>query len=152
MRTLISIIALSFLAFGCHSQNPLALVVEDSTPIVGAAHATTEGLGIETLGGVFTPLIKQGTAVPCTLSEVFSTAADGQSQIMVTLFRGTNQMAASNHALGRFQVVGIPAAPRGTPKVEITFAITQRQILLSARDLTQKTDLQIRRLSGDTKQ
>jgi molecular chaperone DnaK len=151
MRTLLSIITLSFLTFGCHSQNRLALVVEDSTPIIGAARATTEGLGIETLGGVFTPLIKSGTTVPCTLSEVFSTAADGQSQIMVTLFRGTNQMAASNHALGRFQVVGIPAAPRGTPKVEITFAITQTQILLSARDLTKKTDLQILRLSGDTK-
>jgi molecular chaperone DnaK len=108
-------------------------------------------LGIETLGGVFTPLIKPGTTVPCTLSEVFSTAADGQSQIMVTPFRGTNPMAASNHALGRFQVVGIPSAPRGTPQVEVTFTITERQILLSARDLARKTDLQIQRVTGDTK-
>jgi molecular chaperone DnaK (HSP70) len=151
MRTLLSIITLLLLTIGCYPQNRSALVVEDSTPIVGAARATTEGLGIETLGGVFTPLINSGTAVPCTHSEVFSTAADGQSQIMLTLFRGTNQMVAGNHALGRFQVVGIPVAPRGTPKVEITFAITQSQILLSARDLTQKTDLQILRLSGDTK-
>jgi molecular chaperone DnaK (HSP70) len=151
MRILLPVIALSLLAFGCHPKSRQPVVVEDDTPIVGAS-GTTEALGIETLGGVFTPLIKPGSTVPCTHSEVFSTAADGQSQIMVTLFRGTNQMRTSAHALGRFQVVGIPAARRGTPKVEITFAITQTQILLSARDLTQMTDLQIRRLSGDSKQ
>src|SRR5450756_201799 len=100
MRTLLSIITLSLLAFGCQPQSRMPLVVEDSTPIVGAGRTMTEALGIETLGGVFTPLIKPGTTVPCSLSEVFSTAADGQSQIMVTPFRGTNQMAASNHGLG----------------------------------------------------
>jgi len=139
------------LAFGCQPQSRTPLVVEDSTPIVGAGRTMTEALGIETLGGVFTPLIKPGTTVPCSLSEVFSTAADGQSQIMVTPFRGTNQMAANNHGLGRFQIVGIRSAPRGVPQVEITFTITERQILLSAHDLTRKTDLQIRRVSGDTK-
>jgi molecular chaperone DnaK len=112
---------------------------------------TTKAFGIETLGGVFTPLIKPGTTVPCSLSEIFSTAADGQSQIMVTPFRGTNQMAVSNHALGRFQIVGIPSGPRGTPQVEVTFTITERQILISARDLTSKTGLEIQRVSGDTK-
>ena len=152
MRTLLSILTLSLLVFGCHSQSRAPVVVEDSTPIVGASRTTTEALGIETLGGVFTPLIKPGTTVPCSLSEVFSTAADGQSQIMITPFRGTNQMAKSNHALGRFQVVGIPSAPRGTPQVEVTFTITERQILLSARDLARKTDLQIQRVTGDTKQ
>ena len=151
MRTLLSIVALSLLAFGCQPQSRAPLVVEDSTPIVGAGRTTAEALGIETLGGVFTPLIKTGTTVPCSLTEVFSTAADGQSQIMVTPFRGTNQMAASNHALGRFQIVGIPSAPRGTPQVEVTFRITERQISLSARDLTHKTDLEIQRVTGDTK-
>ncbi len=70
---------------------------------------------------------------------------------MVTAFRGTNQMARSNLALGRFQIVGIPATPRGTPKVEFTFTITERQILISARDLTSKDDLEIRTVSGETK-
>ena len=151
MRTLLPIIIFSFLAFGCQPQSRAPLVVEDSTPIVGADRNTTEALGIETLGGVFTPLIKVGTTVPCSLSEVFSTAADGQSQIMVSPFRGTNQMAVRNHALGRFQIVGIPFAPRGIAQVEVTFRITERQISLSARDLTQKTDLQIQRVTGDTK-
>ena len=150
MRVILPIITLSLLSLGCQSQSCAPLVVEDSTPIV-AAGRTTEALGIETLGGVFTPLIKAGTTVPCSLSEVFSTAADGQSQIMVTPFRGTNQMAASNHVLGRFQIVGIPSAPRGTPQVEVKFAITERQILMSARDLTHKTDLQIQRVSEGTK-
>jgi molecular chaperone DnaK (HSP70) len=151
MRTLLPILTLSLLVFGCQKKSRAPLVVEDATPIVGTGRATTEALGIETLGGVFTSLIKPGTTVPCSLSEIFSTAADGQSQILVTPFRGTNQMAASNHALGRFQIVGIPTAPRGTPQVEVTFTITERQILISARDLTRKTDLEIQRASGDTK-
>jgi molecular chaperone DnaK len=150
MRPLLTVTMLSLLAFGCHSQNRQSLVVEDNTPIV-AASSTVEALGIETLGGEFTPLIKPGTTVPCSSAEIFSTATDGQSQIMVTLFRGTNQMTSNNHALGRFQVVGIPSAPRGTPKVEITFAISERQILLSARDLTSKTDLQIQKVSSENK-
>ncbi|MDB6065442.1 MAG: heat shock 70 kDa protein cognate 5 [Pedosphaera sp.] len=152
MRTLIPILALSLLVFGCHNQNRAPLVVEDATPIVGAGRVTTEAFGIETLGGIFTPLIKPGTTVPCSLSESFSTAADGQTQIMITPFRGTNRMVASNHALGRFQIIGIPSAPRGTPQIEVTFTITERQILISARDLARKADLEIHRLSGETKQ
>jgi molecular chaperone DnaK (HSP70) len=82
---------------------------------------------------------------------VFSTAADGQSQIMITLFRGTNQLTTANHSLGRFQVVGIPSAPRGVPQVEVIFSITQSQILLSARDVKGKIDVQIQKVSEDTK-
>jgi molecular chaperone DnaK (HSP70) len=148
MRQIVPIIIFLFLVTGCHPQNRMAIVVEDNTSIVSAG-STTESLGIETVGGMFTPLIKPGTTVPCKDSEVFSTAADGQSQIMVTLFRGTNELAASNHALGRFQVTGIPAAPRGKPNIQITFAITQQQILLSARDLNRGMDLQIHRMIGD---
>jgi molecular chaperone DnaK len=149
MRTLLSVLALSLLVFGCQKQGRAPLVVEDVTPIVGADR-TIEAFGIETLGGLFTPLIKSGTAVPCSLSEVFSTATDNQSQILVTPFRGTNQLAAGNHALGRFQIVGIPPAPRGTPQIEVTFSITERQILISARDLTRKTNLEIQRVNGNS--
>ncbi len=142
-------LALSLLIFGCDSHRRNALVVEDGTPIVGANHATTEGLGVETLGGVFTPLISAGTRVPCSVSEVFSTGADGQSQITVTLVRGNAKMAADNHALGRFQIINIPAAPRGVPRVEVTLAISERQISLAARDLARSADLQIQRVGGD---
>ena len=138
---------LALLVFGCHQQRHTPFVVEDSTPIVGAGRATTEALGIETQGGVFTPLISQGTAVPWAHSDVFSTAQDGQTDFAVGPFRGSNQMVASNHSLGRFRIVGIPPAPRGIPQIEITFTITERQILLSARDLKSKSDLQIERVN-----
>jgi molecular chaperone DnaK len=123
------------------------MMVEDGSPMVGGNRVTTEALGVKTLGGVFTPLIKEGTPVPCSVSEVFSTAADGQSQILVSLFRGTDPIAVKNHPLGRFQVVNIPSAPRGMPQVEITFSITGRSISLAARDLTQGTELEIVRAS-----
>jgi molecular chaperone DnaK len=147
MHTLV-LAALSLLILGCAPQGRKALIVEDGTPIVGRNGATTEALGVETLGGLFTPLIKAGTRVPCSVSETFGTAADG-SEIMVTLSRGNEELAANNHALGRFQIVGIPAARRGVPRVEVTFAITERQISLSARDLTHNTTLRIRRVAGD---
>ena len=150
MRMLISILTILLLVLGCNKQSRAPLVVEDATPMVAAGH-TIEDFGIETLGGVFTPLIKSGTAVPCTLSEIFSTAADGQSQIMISPFRGTNQLAAANHALGRVQVIGIPPAPRGTAQVQVTFTITARQVLISARDLTGNSDLDIQRVSEETK-
>jgi molecular chaperone DnaK len=150
MRTILSVLALSFLVAGCQKQSRAPLVIEDATPIAGAGR-TAEDFGIETLGGVFTPLIKSGTTVPCSHSEIFSTAADEQSQIIVKPFRGANQLVAGNHALGRFQVVGIPSAPRGTPQVQITFTITEKQILISARDFTRKTEFEIQRISEDTK-
>jgi molecular chaperone DnaK (HSP70) len=142
-------VAVSLLIFGSERQNRQAVIVEEGTPIVGANHVTRAALGIETLGGVFTPLIKPGTRVPCSHSEVFSTANDGQSQIMVNLFRGTEQMAVKNHALGRFRILNIPAAHRGIPQIEVTFSITDAKITLSARDLMRNTDLKIERVVGD---
>ena len=151
VRILVSILAaVALMLCGCREQSRAPLIVEDRTPIV-ATGRTTEDFGIETLGGVFTPLIKSGTTVPSSISEIFSTAADGQSQIMLTLFRGTNQLAASNHALGRLQIVDIPAAPRGRPQAEVTFTITDRQIRISARDLMRNRDLEIQRVRQDPK-
>ena len=152
MRTLLPVLAISLLVLGCQKQSRAPLVVEDATPIVKAGR-TTEDFGIETIGGVFTPLIKSGTSVPCALSEIFSTAVDGQAQIILVPFRGTNGLAARNYALGRFQVVGIPSAPRGTPLVQVTFTITERQILISAHDLNRKDkpNLQIQRVGADAK-
>lgn len=149
MRTLLPVITLSLLAFGCQAQSREPLVIGDSTPMVGASRTTTEALGIETSGGVFRPLIKPGTPVPCSFAQVFTTDADDQSQITIVPFRGTSRVAASNHALGRFQIVDIPPAPGGTPMIDVTFTITERQILLSARDLKRQADLQIQRVSGD---
>ena len=117
-------------------QSRAPFIVEDVTPIVLAGR-TTEDFGVE-LDGVFTPLVESGTVVPFSLYTIFSTATNGQSEILV-IPRGTN------HAMGRFQVIGIRPAPRGIPQVQVTFRITERQILMSARDLTHKMDLAVER-------
>merc|ERR1712199_136929 len=88
------------------------VVLLDVTPL---------SLGIETLGGVFTRLIERNATIPTKKSQVFSTAADGQTQVEIKVFQGERKLAADNKLLGRFDLVGIPPAPRGTPKIAVTF-------------------------------
>ncbi|KAL3864883.1 hypothetical protein ACJMK2_006530 [Sinanodonta woodiana] len=96
---------------------------------------TPLSLGIETLGGVFTKLISRNTTIPTKKSQVFSTAADGQTQVEIKVFQGEREMANDNKLLGQFQLVGIPPAPRGVPQVEVTFDIDANGIVnVSARD------------------
>ena len=97
---------------------------------------TPLSLGIETLGGVMTKLIDRNTTIPTKKSQVFSTAADNQSSVDVHALQGEREMAADNKTLGRFELVGIPAAPRGVPQIEVTFDIDANGILnVSAKDL-----------------
>merc|ERR1711994_349931 len=96
---------------------------------------TPLSLGIETLGGVFTKLINRNTTIPTKKSQVFSTAADGQTQVELKVHQGEREMAADNKMLGQFQLVGIPPAPRGVPQVEVTFDIDANGIVnVHARD------------------
>ncbi|XP_046333456.1 stress-70 protein, mitochondrial-like [Haliotis rufescens] len=96
---------------------------------------TPLSLGIETLGGVFTKLINRNTTIPTKKSQVFSTAADGQTQVEIKVHQGEREMAANNKLLGQFSLVGIPPAPRGVPQVEVTFDIDANGIVnVSARD------------------
>ena len=93
-------------------------------------------LGIETLGGVFTPLIERNTTIPTRKSEIFSTAADGQTSVEIHVLQGERKMAADNKTIGRFHLDGIPPAPRGVPQIEVTFDIDANGILhVSAKDL-----------------
>ena len=102
------------------------LVLLDVTPL---------SLGIETYGGVFTKLIERNTTIPTKKSQVFSTAADGQTSVEVHVLQGEREMAAYNKTLGRFQLTGIPAAPRGVPQIEVTFDIDANGIVhVSAKD------------------
>ncbi len=97
---------------------------------------TPLSLGIETLGGVMTKLIEKNTTVPCKKSQVFSTAADNQPAVSVHVLQGEREMAADNKTIGNFELVGIPAAPRGVPQIEVTFDIDANGILhVSAKDL-----------------
>lgn len=96
---------------------------------------TPLSLGIETLGGVFTRLINRNTTIPTKKSQVFSTAADGQTQVEIKVHQGEREMASDNKLLGQFTLVGIPPAPRGVPQIEVTFDIDANGIVhVSARD------------------
>ena len=97
---------------------------------------TPLSLGIETMGGVFTRLIDRNTTIPTTKSQIFSTAADGQTSVEVHVLQGEREMAAGNKTLGRFQLTGIAPAPRGVPQIEVTFNIDRNGIVnVSAKDL-----------------
>lgn len=97
---------------------------------------TPLSLGIETLGGVFTKLIERNTTIPTRRSETFSTAADSQTSVEIHVLQGEREMAAYNKTLGKFQLVGIPPAPRGIPKIEVTFDIDANGIVnVSAKDV-----------------
>lgn len=103
------------------------IVLLDVTPL---------SLGIETLGSVMTKLIEKNTTIPTTKSQVFSTAADGQTSVDIHVLQGDRAMAGDNRTLGRFQLVGIPPAPRGIPQIEVSFDIDANGIVhVSAKDL-----------------
>ena len=105
---------------------------------------TPLSLGIETLGGVMTVLIPRNTTIPAQKTETFSTAADNQSSVEVHVLQGERPLARANRTLGRFQLTGIPPAPRGLPQIEVSFDIDANGILtVSAKDLTSGKQQQI---------
>jgi molecular chaperone DnaK len=111
------------------------LLLLDVTPL---------SLGIETLGGVFTKLIERNTTIPTRKSEIFSTAADNQTSVEIHVLQGERSMAKDNRTLGKFHLVGIPAAPRGVPQIEVTFDIDANGIVnVSAKDLATSKEQKI---------
>lgn len=106
---------------------------------------TPLSLGIETLGGVFTKLIERNTTIPTKKTQIFSTAADSQTAVSIHVLQGEREMASLNRTLGRFDLIGIPAAPRGVPQIEVTFDIDANGILhVSAKDLGTGKEQKIR--------
>jgi len=120
-------------------------VLSGSVSDVLLLDVTPLSLGIETLGGVCTHLIERNTTIPSKKSEVFSTAADNQSQVEIHILQGERQMAADNKSLGRFILDGIPPAPRGVPQIEVTFDIDANGIMhVSAKDKASGKEQSIR--------
>jgi len=112
---------------GVLSGDVSGIVLLDVTPL---------SLGLETLGGVFTKLIDRNTTIPAKKSQVFSTAADGQTSVEIHVLQGEREMAAYNKTLGKFHLDGIPSAPRGVPQIEVTFDIDANGIVhVSAKDM-----------------
>ena len=106
---------------------------------------TPLSLGIETLGGVFTRMIDRNTTIPTKKSQTYSTADDNQSAVTIRVFQGEREMAADNKLLGQFDLVGIPAAPRGLPQIEVTFDIDANGLVsVNAKDKGTGKEQQIR--------
>lgn len=111
-------------------------VLEGSVKDILLLDVTPLSLGVETLGGVFHKLIERNTTIPTRKSEIFTTAADGQTSVEIHVLQGERPMAADNVSLGRFHLVGIPPAPRGVPQIEVTFDIDANGIIdVKAKDL-----------------
>jgi len=116
---------------------------------------TPLSLGIETLGGVFTKLIEKNTTIPCKKNQVFSTAEDSQTAVSIHVLQGERDMARDNKTIGRFELVGIPPAPRGIPQIDVTFDTDANGILhVSAKDLGtgKEQSIQIKASSGLSEQ
>jgi molecular chaperone DnaK len=129
----------------------IGAAIQGAQLLLGAAadiqllDVTPLSLGLETLGGVMTVLIPKNTTIPTKKSEVFTTAADGQPSVEVQVFQGERPMAQDNKKIGQFHLDGIPPAPRGTPKIEVTFDLDANGVLsVSARDMGTGKQQQIR--------
>jgi molecular chaperone DnaK len=129
-------------AIGAASQ---AGVLQGDVKDVLLLDVTPLSLGIETLGGVFTRLIDRNTTIPTKKSQVFSTAEDSQTAVTINVFQGEREMAQDNKSLGRFDLQGLPPAPRGVPQIEVTFDIDANGIVnVSAKDKGTGKEQQIR--------
>ncbi len=123
-------------------------VVELKTPAIGTEGKLIQSIGIETLGGIFTPILPKGIDVPVRKSEVFSTFSDNQKQIEITLFRGNAKMVTGCEQLGKFHIVDILTAPRRTPQIVVTFEVRDGNIYFYAVDMDTSKTMKIHKVGS----
>jgi molecular chaperone DnaK len=130
------VLALLVLLGSCARSGPAhdAAILERNSPAVGDGGSLVEDVGLETFGGVFTPLLKAGCATPCKVTEAFSTAQDNQSKFEISLFRGKGKLVSDTHPLGVCHVVNIPPAPRGMPQIDVTVEVAEKEVRVYAVD------------------
>ncbi len=129
------------LACGCSGPGS-RVVVEAHSPAI-ADGRVTETVGLETLGGVLTPLLTVGCKTPCVSRETFSTAADNQEQITIGYYRGDAQLVIDAHFLGRYRLDGFPHMRRGEPQIEVILTAAGDQILVEATDTRSKQPIRV---------
>lgn len=144
MKAIFMISILTFALSGC---SPSAEVLVTNRISHDPSSGTLFGhIGLETLGGVFTPLLEGGCKLPCEVTRVFSTAEDGQSQITIVVYSGDTSLVSEAEKLGRFEISGITPAPRGEPAIEVTFLASRQGLRLRATDKTMNSTLVWKRL------
>ncbi|WP_175489146.1 Hsp70 family protein [Lysobacter sp. cf310] len=144
MRSAIGLLALCFA--GCAHTDSVSILVAPASTTLIEGKALRESVGIETLGGVFTPLLAKGCEIPCSRSQTFSTAEDGQGQISVHLYRGDSPMVKAAQSLGQFQIAGFAPARRGEPAIAVKFEVDAEGVTLSATDTSGGSRLSIARI------
>ena len=123
-------------------------MVRGAAPRTRSDGRTTEAIGLETIGGVFTALLPAGCTVPCSTTETFTTAADQQTQLSVTLYRGNANLVSQATLVGEFRIDGCVSGPRGVPRIMLTVSTRGRDLLLTSEEARSKTACQITRVRG----
>lgn len=131
----------------CTHHGEASLVVETRPDAFTEEGTLRETIGIETLGGVSTPILAKGCSAPCRASHTFSTAEDGQDQILLRLFRGEAKSATTAQPLGTFQVSGIAPVSRGRARILVEFEADRGGITIKARDMHGRSALSVRRVA-----
>jgi len=137
---LFAVFVAGFLSTAAFSQS---VVVLAGAEVVGRGGKLVEDIGIETLGGTFTPLLNRGCAIPCSLSETFSTGEDNQSEIKLSVFRGNARLTKDAKRMGVIAIQGVPPGPRGIPVIQVTFVASQDGIRIAAIDRNTKRSLNV---------
>lgn len=130
---------------GCANLDEAPTLAAPPSAMPVSDGALAQSIGIETLGGVFTPLLAKGCSVPCSLSQTFSTAEDGQDQIRIHMLVGDADRVDATESLGTFQISGVPALPRGEPSIRVDFRAGPDGITLRAVDSSDGSRLPITR-------